>query len=479
MRAVWSRFPESSALALGARARPRTFRRRQTKAVHPLPIFLRRATLVERHTAEVTEETEAVSLAVGVLRSPLTPLQLELLETVWWPVRSSRDTGVPATWPVWDYVSRSMHAGHPDLDDAVTVLDSLPRLELTTPLKSHPYGLIWRNSHPSMRPAPEHRIGLSIAGMAALASAGKLHSDIPDAYAQIIAQLANSEARIEAPPDQVAAKDTPLSSWTPWLNTPSHDKPTVIPDRITAPLLNAEYAPVFVFPVDAEDGHTVQLGRARLRRFRHVNSASDYLDVIDEAEALRIPPPRYRSPLTLVQTFDYLGLVLAADSEWTAGHLTNAPDLQSASAVSATVSDRHDYQTALTGLCTIIDQLTVPPIPPDELNQLPNDRARQDAQGTINRLARWLTRRIKDRGDLDRVEDALRTIRDVRALRVEGQHHSPDTVRRATSARRRLGLSDTVADYPATWAHVQDELAGALDVIRQEVQATGSETRRG
>jgi hypothetical protein len=435
-----------------------------------------------RHTAGVTEQTAVPSgVVAGVLRRPLTALQLDLLETVWWPAGRQEYTGRPTVWPVWDYVAQTLYANHPELDDAVEVLMSLPRLELVTPLKSYPYGLIWRHSHPTMPPAPEHRVGLSIAGMAALAGAGKLRVEVPDAYAQIIAQLARSEAGNIATPDKVANLEMPLAAVTEGLRTASTDSPFVIPDHITAPLLTLEYAPIFVHPVDAEDGPaTVTLGRARLRRFRNVASASDYLDVIDQAEAARAPaPPRYRSPLTLVSTFDYLGLVLAADPEWGVGHLTNAPDLQSAAAVSATVSDQHDYQTALSGLCTVIDQLTVPPIPADELEQLPNDQARQAAQASVNRLERWLTRRVTDRGDLDRIAAALRTIRDVRALRVEGQHHAATTVRRATDARRRLGLPDTITDHPAAWQLVQDELAGALDVIRHEVQATASHARPG
>lgn len=69
-----------------------------------------------------------------------------------------------------------------------------------------------------------------------------------------------------------------------------------------------------------------------------------------------------------------------------------------------------------------------------------------------------------------RVAAAIDILRAVRAVRVEAQHRSTSTRGNAIGARRRLGLPDIVSDWPAAWHIIQSQLAGALDVIRQEVQ---------
>ncbi len=165
---------------------------------------------------------------VGHLRSVLAPLQLELLEVIWTPVARATDGVAGATWPVWDYVARTLHARHADLDDAADVLDSLPRHDgIPAPQRGYPYGLVWRNQHPTVTPGPGEIVGLSIAGLAALADAGKIEAAIADHYAQVIAQVANSEANMEAPPDKVADDARPLSMFTASLRQ-------TIPDRVTA-----------------------------------------------------------------------------------------------------------------------------------------------------------------------------------------------------------------------------------------------------
>ncbi len=408
----------------------------------------------------------------GVLTASLDVLQLELLKLVWDPIVRAEMWDITPDWPVWDYVSRELHRQHPNLEDAVSVLDSLPRLSLPIPYRDHPYGLIWRSSPPSIRPGPEEVIGLSIAGFAALAAHQVMNRHIPDQLALMVAQLANWETGLKAKPNEVAKQDVALAMFTSWFTTTTIERPFVVSDRAIAAVLQREYAPTIVFPYNEDTGHQVQLGRISLRRYRKVTTAAAYLEQVAEADALRTPPDRYVSPLTLVQTFDYLAYVLADDPQWPKGpRLTSAPNLQSAAAVSATVTGQHDFETAMSGLCTVIDQLVVPPVPADELAKLANDQARAEAQGTINRLERWLARRLGDTDGFARAKLAVGVLRDVRAVRVEAQHRSSPTQNQAIKARRRLGLPDIVSDWPGAWFDIQSQLAGALDVIRQEIQA--------
>jgi len=417
-------------------------------------------------------EADEIGGATGSrLTQPLPPVQVDLLKLVWDPIVRAGWWEIAPGWPVWDYVARELYRQHPDLDDAAAVLDSMPRTSLPIPWRAHPYGLVWRSSQ-ALRPDPGERIGLSIAGLAALAEHQVVPPDVPARLARLIAQLADWENGLTAKPNKVATQDLLLADFTSWFTTASITKPFVFPDRAIAALLQHEYAPTRVFPDDSDTDHKVRLGLdIRLRQYRNITTARGYLERVAGDEAARTEPVRYSSPLTLVQTFDYLAYVLAADPEWPKGtRLITAPDLQSAGALSVPVTDQHDFQTALSGLCTVIDQLAVPAVPPEKLAKMANDKDRAAAQRTVNRLKHWLTSRLTDSGDMTRTTNAIDVLRAVRAIRVEAQHRSTTTRNHAIKARRHLGLPDIISDWPAAWHLIQSQLAGALDVIRQEVQ---------
>ncbi|MHB8339735.1 MAG: hypothetical protein ACYDB7_00990 [Mycobacteriales bacterium] len=399
------------------------------------------------------------------LTQPLLPEQVELLKLVWSPIPQADMWVSMPDWPLWDYVARELHRQFPELTDAADVLLSLP--SLPTRVLGGPYGLVWRGQHPAITPAPAERIGLTIAGLAALAAHQGVSSAVPDALACVIGQLASWDNGLPAKPHEVVSADVPLANFTGWFAKPVAERPYVFPDRAIASLLWREYAPVSVQPIDADSDHEVHLGPVSLRRYRGVTTADEYLARIAERQAAQLSP-EYSSPLTLVQTFDYLAYVLAADSLWSChDRLTSAPDLQAAAAVSSVVTNRHEFETALSGLCTVIDQLVVPDIPQAVLDEC----YRGERPATVNRFAQWLALRLVDSDGLSRVNGAVDVIRAVRRLRVEVQHSSPSTRQRAIEARRLLGLSDVVSDWSGAWQTIQQRLAGALDVIRQEVQA--------
>lgn len=66
---------------------------------------------------------------------------------------------------------------------------------------------------------------------------------------------------------------------------------------------------------------------------------------------------------------------------------------------------------------------------------------------------------------------AITTIRKVRNVRVGTTHGSSSARAAATAANRYLGLPDVVSDYPFAWSIICARLAGAFDVIREEVQS--------
>ncbi len=121
----------------------------------------------------------------------------------------------------------------------------------------------------------------------------------------VIGQLAADEDQLEPNPHEVVTSDVSLARYTKWFAQSRHDRPYVVPDRVLADVLIHEYASVNIIEVNAETGHQVHLGRISLRRYLGVASAQDYLTQIDEQDSA-LETITYSSPLTLVQTFDYL-----------------------------------------------------------------------------------------------------------------------------------------------------------------------------
>jgi len=64
----------------------------------------------------------------------------------------------------------------------------------------------------------------------------------------------------------------------------------------------------------------------------------------------------------------------------------------------------------------------------------------------------------------------MKIVRAVRHVRIESAHSSTGTRERAIQAQQLLGLPDIISDWAGARAMIQDQLAGAFDVIRQEVQ---------
>lgn len=398
---------------------------------------------------------------------PLTPEQVELLRIIWRPLVMARDLRHQPDWPVWDYLQRSLYQTFPDLPDARDVVTSLPvvRDAIPTTGRSRDYGLLWHTGHMAMYPGPEDRVGLTIAGLVRLAEGQSNALALADALAEIIGDAARADAGQPPQPFSVLKPELPLADFTGNLAVPVRERPYGFPDRLVAEVLSYEYAPLPINPLDAETGHQLLLGRHSLHRYRQVRTASDYLACIDSAEAARQPPLRLSSPLTLLQTLDYLGLVLDRHAAWPPSlRFVSAPDLQSASAVTAQITSGSDYERALSGVWNLIGHLQTPEVPADQ-----RGRFKDRTPGTIDRLAVWLEGCVVEPAGLARVQEAISVIRQVGRLRKEPQHASVSVRQAAHKARRRLGLDAVLQDYGAAWDVITDRLAGAFEVIRQEI----------
>lgn len=415
--------------------------------------------------------TKAARMTDGdfmIFDEPLAEPQVELLRLVWRPIAEATDRGQHPDWPVWDYVERSLYRAFPTLETATDLLAALPSVPASIP-RARPYGLVWHAGNVAMGPGREDRIGLTIAGLTVLARHGAATLPLADALAGIIGAAAAADVALEPNPFAAVKVEVPLSNYTTGLAIPTRERRYSFPDRLVAEGLgqDREYAPLSIHPIDAPEGHKVLLGRTVLRPYREVTTATDYLARIAVVHARHEDPVRFTSPLTLVQTLDYLSYVLTADPRWPDGlRLTATPDLQSVTALVAEVQTRSEYEAALSALWNVLDHLHVPDVPPEVIKtRFGGSRPR-----SIGRLRYWLEQRLGAGASLQRAIVALDTIRRVGRLRAEPQHGSTTIRQEALDARRQLGLADMVQDYHSTWAVVLNTVAGAFDTVREEVQ---------
>ena len=406
-----------------------------------------------------TDETSAVDrLDDSPLMAELADEQLKLLSLIWEPIKETAFTqGIPQ-WPLWDYVSRSLHLAFPDLQDAEEVFRSLPLIG-PDPWSSSSYGLVWTSDRNANFLRSDVVIGLTIAGLHRLELATAPPVLVSAALVQIVREVAEVESALTPIPNEVVSKQVALGMYTEWL-VGRVDKKFTIPDDMTVELLRREPARVIFL------GAQIQLEGAWLRPYRGASSVRDYIDIVTNRARKAERPRATSSPLTLIQTLDYLSLVIADLDVWKGSHrLVEAPDLQSAAALASEVSTVDEFTSSLIGVFNVIDRFGVPEIPKEVT--LAQDKRR----GAINRLEYWLTQFADEESSRERIREALDDVRAVVSLRHLSAHPGPDTRKRAAPNLRRLDLPYPVTDYAHAWGTCRTALALAFDAIRLELQS--------
>lgn len=398
----------------------------------------------------------------------LHPYQRTLLRAIWDGVAHPEFNNDQPVWPVWDHVARRLEREHPDVDDALDVWRSLPAQAVS--IDRHigiPYSLVWVAGTAGTMPRYDSEVGLTIAGLKALGKTLTSAQVYADSFAAVIGAMARADDSLESSATTPARNKVPLAKFTDALRARTTEAILVIPDPVTVMLLQHEAAQVDLVDQFGDSPPSIELGGRRLRSFRKVRTAKDYLDVID-AHATRRAGSAHTTSLTLIQTFDYLGYVLQEHKEWTTRRLTLAPDLESAAAISRDVNTEDEYRSALSGLSTVIDQIQVREIPGDA-PEVRKDPTR--AAGSINRLEYWMNTYVAPDANQDQINEVILSLRAVKKLRNAVQHPSPANRATAVEARGRFGISEFSVDYAAMWQRVSEGVAAALDLLRVEVQA--------
>ena len=390
------------------------------------------------------------------LRIELDPIQCELLDLILFPM-----AGTNGPWPVWDYVSRELGRQRGQAIDAGNVLRSLPTVLVPGHTYGGPYGLVWQSESGGDEPSPDHRVGLTIAGLDQLARTRKPVQVMADGLARIISWLAHREQHLPSDPDKAADAMQSLEdigSFVPRGQNFTHS----ISKDVLFGVLQKEYVTISVLR-QSEDTKT-KLG-PWLRPYRNATDAASYLDVIALDQAAQRPSPRLRGD-ELALMLDYASFVLDSRKDWDAGHMAVPPDLRTAISLSSAVASEAEFKEVISDLATILQRLKVP----KPSQAIVDEKYNGEMPGSLVCLQLWLSDHIVDPAGRARTHDAIEDIRSVNAIRNHVQHPSRETRKYAARAFTRLNVPDPIRNWGDAWEIIRARVAEAFDAIRQEAR---------
>lgn len=409
------------------------------------------------------------------IETPYNPLlreleleELELLKVIWLPVCDAANYTKEPVWPVWDFVARTLMQGNSDFPDPIEVLMGLPSIPI---LGSHgaTYGLVWVENNSTSALGGNEKIGLTIAGFAQLAANGELAAPVHDKLSTLICEIAIAEEAFHPNPLRRVETQLELDGLTSWFTEVTDEKKYVISVDVVARTLQREYARIAIS--ESIGKHQVWISGLWLRHFRRLSNAQDYIKYIGNLAATARSATHTPSPLTLVQTIDYLSYVLSAHPGWNSSErLVKAPDLQSATAFVLPVQNKEEFESRMNGVWNVIDRFQIPEFQEGKAHKNSPEFA---PQGSISRLETWLSQQLDEEASI-RVSEAFTQIRAVRRIRVADAHNSLSTRRAARQAHSLLGLPEFISNWPNAWEIVNGRLARAFDIIREEVQLSAT-----
>ena len=222
-----------------------------------------------------------------VLDGELTPLQIKLLRIIWDEI-SRQGPGGYGNWPTWDYVERMLDREAPEINSSsyLEIYRSLPKIGPATN-DGRRYGLVW-DSDFHEEPTADSTVGLSLAGIIRLTEVEQINPNVVEAIVSVVAMLANWEKGLTPDSTKAAEEQVQLDMFTSGqLSMSTFEKPTALSDAVTSQILNHEYNCPFSF-WELDTKWVTTLRGSRLRPYRDLKDAHDYLEVISKIEGRRL-----------------------------------------------------------------------------------------------------------------------------------------------------------------------------------------------
>lgn len=364
-------------------------------------------------------------------------------------------------WPVWDFVARELDRALHRPVDAGAVWRSLPAVFV--PGQPRPYGLVWRSASGGDVPSLDERVGLTIAGLAALSITRPQVALVAESLVQVIQWLGARATEVIPDPNAVVRTDQRMSEVQRFFpkTTTSRLLPPDLSDDHIFDVLQHEFANIHMNR-GAGDGPLASLS-PWLRPYSTVSSVDDYLAGVAAKYSL-VRADAHHRPTDLPLVLDYVSYVFAGAEGWTTGRLIVIPDLQTAASVAAGATNESEFNDRMSDLTAVLKSMAVPKPTPE----VTKARYGSENPGAINCLGLWLEIWLHS----DALERAIRALDDVRAaitIRNGIQHPSPENRRKTAVALARLGIEEPVIDWGGAWDTVRSRVADAFDQLRREV----------
>jgi hypothetical protein len=363
--------------------------------------------------------------------------QARLLKIIW------EDYARRGQWPIYQYVEKLFNVDLPQ-PDANTVLLGLPHVRFTRSVGR--YGWVWMTpSRPN--PEPGDIVGLTVVGMSRI-EAGVTEAEM---FIRTLNVLERAERLLPPSPTEVQNVEV----------TSDELRKTVLPPQVgyqpyierasrLGEILRHEPATWGFVPQSGDMTAWTATLTSRIRAYAEVENVEDYTErlVAEVAPALPEPAPLVVSSLALPEAIDYINALWLIRYGQSLFRVSRA---ESAARLTFDCQSAEDFNSQVSALAIVLDTL-----------QLPGSVK----TGKLNDLKTYLATQFSSQS-MDRIDDAIDTLRNVFAVRATRQHSGAP---QGVLAMRRLGGDLSSGDWPALWQLIQRRSVGALNAIREEVE---------
>jgi hypothetical protein len=169
------------------------------------------------------------------------------------------------------------------------------------------------------------------------------------------------------------------------------------------------------------------------------------------AEPVSVPLSSW--PLDIPNAVGYL------DAVWksrTGAHMFVNLDPASVARLTQDCGSEEEFNSLMSALADVLGQVVVP------------GTAAPSRRGALEAVGGYLASALNP-DVADRVNAAMDTLTRLRRIRVSTQHS--DARHRAVTAFQEIGLPFPPPNWPQAWAHIAVQARGALDAIREEINA--------
>jgi hypothetical protein len=365
----------------------------------------------------------------------------------------------PGTWPVFDYVQRTLDQ---ERIDAIETLESFP----TVIVLGGNYRAIWSGGGLSW-PHADQMISLTVIGMHhCSALRGRFprdfsipQIDLPDAFLSLV-RWAARELRA-AKPTPKAVLTTEVTSDQAFTALAERYRFDQLPPRLLWDLMERE--PPFWGGgghVEADQSRWSRSLSRNLYDYEDIDSIDAYVErLLLHRPPVRTPPPTAPSPFDLVGALDYLNAIW----ELVFGkRLFQFHAAEPIAKLGYAVATREEFNAHVSALVDVLRQADA------VLDPVQQRRGSKKRDLPLIRLEMTLVNRLGT-GSEEQIRAQVAVLEAILFVREAGQHSAAG--RRGAAAMIDLGAGFPPPNWTAAWAVIERRALDALSVIREELQA--------